>query len=223
MLAPGKHFRYPIEYMSDFTDNKIEDKRESLLSFVFALYRVTNKIPREEALHRKLREEALLAVAKSEYFFRSARDADYQRLSSSIRTLLNYLNIAGRQNWVDGQNFIVLQKALLSFHHSVRNIKVSVPKKEEKKLKPISSIAVKKVVLAKPQRRVKAKSQIKISDRQKKIVQHLNQNGSVQVGDLSSIFPQLSKRTIRRDLESLVKDSLVKRGGKTNGTTYQLL
>jgi len=62
-----------------------------------------------------------------------------------------------------------------------------------------------------------------ISPRQKEILNILKREKRVQVKTLQKFFPQLSKRTLRRDLEELVKLRKVKRIGKWNLVSYELL
>lgn len=63
---------------------------------------------------------------------------------------------------------------------------------------------------------------MKLNFRQEKILDILKEKKRVQVGDLKEIFPNLSKRTIRRDLVQLVKLGYVLRTGEVSTTFYQL-
>ncbi len=59
-------------------------------------------------------------------------------------------------------------------------------------------------------------------DRQDKILEFLRQRGRAQVGELQQIFPDISKRTLRRDFEFLLKQGIVQRIGEKSSTFYQL-
>ena len=59
-------------------------------------------------------------------------------------------------------------------------------------------------------------------DRQKKILEILKEKGRAQVGDFKKVFPEVSKRTLRRDFRSLVSQKLVDRIGEKNNTFYQI-
>lgn len=61
-----------------------------------------------------------------------------------------------------------------------------------------------------------------INQRQQKIIEILKQKNTVQVKDIKKIFPDISKRTIRRDFDFLIKKGLVKRVGQWNNISYQL-
>jgi len=58
--------------------------------------------------------------------------------------------------------------------------------------------------------------------RQNRIVEFLKEKGSAQVWEIQKIFPQVSKRTIRRDFRSMLKQGLIERTGERNTTAYKL-
>ena len=62
-------------------------------------------------------------------------------------------------------------------------------------------------------------SQIK---RQRRIVEFLKQKGQAQVWEIQKIFPDISKRTIRRDFRSLLKQGSIERVGERNKTYYKM-
>ena len=64
--------------------------------------------------------------------------------------------------------------------------------------------------------------QPKLSDRQKRIVEYLNQNEKAQVMDLLKVLPSITKRTIRRDLDELLKLEVVARFGEFNQVFYKI-
>ena len=61
-----------------------------------------------------------------------------------------------------------------------------------------------------------------INDRQSKILEILRERGRAQVGDLKTIFPDISKRTLRRDFKDMLKQNLIERVGEKNETSYIL-
>jgi|GEM_PF-700073 Transcriptional regulators of sugar metabolism len=58
--------------------------------------------------------------------------------------------------------------------------------------------------------------------RQNRIAEFLKENGSAQVWEILKIFPAISKRTIRRDFRSMLKQGLIERTGERNTTAYKL-
>ncbi len=66
---------------------------------------------------------------------------------------------------------------------------------------------------------VLTESQIK---RQRSIIEFLKEKGQAQVWEIQKIFPNISKRTIRRDFQSLLKQGLIERVGERNKTYYKM-
>jgi len=60
------------------------------------------------------------------------------------------------------------------------------------------------------------------SDRQKKILDFLGKNEKAQVMDLRLILPNITKRTIRRDLDELLKSGRITRLGEFNQVFYKI-
>jgi hypothetical protein len=57
--------------------------------------------------------------------------------------------------------------------------------------------------------------------RQQKILEILKEKGKAQVKDFKEVFPETSKRTLRRDFRRLMDQNLVERIGERNDTFYQ--
>jgi|GEM_PF-475975 len=68
----------------------------------------------------------------------------------------------------------------------------------------------------------KSFSKESLLDRQKKILEILKEKGRAQVGEFKNIFPEVSKRTLRRDFRDLVNQKLIERIGEKNNTFYQI-
>lgn len=65
-------------------------------------------------------------------------------------------------------------------------------------------------------------SPLTAAQRRKRILEFLRKEKKVQVWQIGAALPQVSKRTIRRDLSSLLKKGIIKRIGQGNTTFYQL-
>ncbi len=62
----------------------------------------------------------------------------------------------------------------------------------------------------------------RVSERQEKILEILKEKGKIQVGQIKEFFPNVSKRTLRRDFQSLLKKGIIERVGEKNKTFYKL-
>jgi len=58
--------------------------------------------------------------------------------------------------------------------------------------------------------------------RQNRIAEFLKEQGRAQVWEIQKIFPNVSKRTIRRDFRSMLKQGLIEVTGERNTTAYKM-
>jgi Fic family protein len=72
--------------------------------------------------------------------------------------------------------------------------------------------------LEKPER---TRISVNLGERQEKILEILEEKGKAQVWEVQKIFPEVTKRTLRRDFESLLNQGLIERIGERNETFYQ--
>ena len=61
-----------------------------------------------------------------------------------------------------------------------------------------------------------------MSERQEKILVFLKEQGRAQVWQVKQILPEVTKRTLRRDFENLLKKGIIERIGEKNNTFYQI-
>ena len=61
-----------------------------------------------------------------------------------------------------------------------------------------------------------------LDSRKEKILGILKEKEKIQVGELKELLPDVSKRTLRRDFDQLLKQGLVERIGERNNTFYCL-
>ena len=62
----------------------------------------------------------------------------------------------------------------------------------------------------------------KLDDRKERILAILKEREKIQVGEVQKVLPDVSKRTLRRDFEFLLKQGIVERIGERNDTFYKL-
>ena len=60
------------------------------------------------------------------------------------------------------------------------------------------------------------------SDRKKRILAFLKENGQAQVWQVKQLLPEVSKRTLRRDFEDMLEQGLIERIGERNDTFYKI-
>jgi len=125
-----------------------------------------------------------------------AYNSSAKKLQENLSILKKYFEVAKWQNWVS--YFDILE----------------IEKKYDK-------IAIRDPVSVKLIRG--RTSDIKdLDDRKEKILEILKEKERIQVWEVNEILSDVSKRTLRRDFEQLLKQGLVERIGERNNTFYQL-
>ncbi len=204
-----------------------------------AAYKILEFFPDTDPLKNRAKEKALTILDSLTLIFEHhgwvslksylspEREMMAQRALEDIRVLKNYFRVAREQGWINALNFLIITS---EYDHIIEGIS---------KIKgvPALSEAQKKLSTAAPiitpphpkeiQRREEANSTpappLKdYSQRQKKILQILKGREKTQVSDITKQLPDVTKRTIRRDLDDLLKRSEIVRVGEWNQVYYRM-
>jgi len=204
------------------------------------LYRLTLLFPKKEPLRFQMRELADEILAYFVVCFSpdsSPEDpAIVKNRSNQLEALDSFFEIAKAQNWVKKDDILNLQE---EYKKVIQELKES--KQQEKQLsfaKAMEAQREKKEIVEQevlpvqltqgldspllPETPGLEQSKAEVSDRQKRILDILKQKEGVQVWEVKDAFPDVSKRTLRRDFSKLLKDGLVERKGERNTTFYKL-
>jgi len=184
--------------------------KTNLLKLTTNLYRLTLLFPKKEPLRYKIRELANDVLANSVLVFKKESSQSKKlilEIEECIEVLDSYLELAKSQNWVSPFNVLEIQKEYANVRRELNGL-------EESKTR---------VLIPQPASFVAEEESIKgKEDRQDKILEFLRQRGRAQVGELQQVFPAISKRTLRRDFEFLLKQGIVERIGEKSSTFYRL-
>ena len=77
-------------------------------------------------------------------------------------------------------------------------------------------------LLEKDTKVAKATGRVKITERQERIIEYLQDYGLLQNKDFPVVFPGISEDTVLRDLKSLLDRGIVKKSGSTKSSRYEL-
>ncbi len=170
--------------------------RNFFLKLTDQLYKLTLLFPKKEPLRYKMRDLGDDILAN---YFRilksnsSNSETPYKSfLLNDLEILDCYFEIAKSQNWVK-------KEKILSLKEKYQKIKEEINENFNTRLPIFNS-----------------------ENRQRKILEFLKTHQKVQVWEIKKIFPQISKRTLRRDFVKLLRQGKIKRLGEKSGTFYQL-
>jgi len=159
------------------------------------LYRLTLFFPKKEPLRYKMRELADEILVKC-----SRWNLEQNLVLEDLETLDSFFEVAKAQNWVAVVDVLRIQEEYNKIKAEIKKIAKRPPEKEITRVEPV---------------------QIPNS-RQEKILAILKEKGRAQVWQVKQVFPEVTKRTLRRDFESLLKQGIIERRGERNDTFYQL-
>lgn len=112
-----------------------------------------------------------------------------------------FFEVAKVQNWVSPQDVLAIQTEYANLRQELKKPKLQVSRKK----KEGNSVAFQKM-----------------PDREEKILSFLRENGRAQIWQIKQVLPQVTKRTLRRDFDSLLKQRRVERIGERNDTFYKI-
>lgn len=178
--------------------------RESLIQLTQNLYRLTLLFPKKEPLRYKMREVA------DEILDRCLRKSLGQNpVMDDLEVLDGFFKVAKAQNWVAPAEVLRVQEEYNRIKSEIKNLSERSPELPEPLKNPEKELAE------------GCSPQIG-SSRQEKILAILKEKGRAQVWQVKQAFPEVTKRTLRRDFENLLKQGIIERRGERNDTFYQL-
>ncbi len=201
--------------------------KDYFIKLTLGVYRVTELFPQKEPLKSKIREKANEILANLISYTGNPvkiTPEEKKRLSENVfqdmEIIKGYFKVAEGQDWIDANNFLFLKKeynkvkrGMIESQDNNRSETKEEPKQENHNSVKANEPAV--VILETDE------EDKQLSDRQKKVLQLLQKLHRVKVGELTSNFTNISKRTLQRDLEVLVSRGFVIRNGSHNGIFYQ--
>ena len=172
--------------------------RSFLIQLTNNLYKLTLLFPKKEPLRYKMREIAVDILA-------NPNEAD-------LETLDSFFEVAKSQNWLSQSNLLAVQR-------EYDNLKEEL--KKEKTDQGATIILPAPAGTRKEEKEEGIFAQI-LPERQEKILAFLKENGRAQVWQIKEILPEVTKRTLRRDFDHLLRQGAVERIGERNDTFYQI-
>jgi len=217
------------------------DQRD-FVKLTSALYRVTDLFPDQEPLKFGLRERSLKILSLlSPYHFSDDTNLDRVVAEESLKevqALRSLLAVSQGQRWVNEINLILLDQEYGRLEDRLESV---VKRRPESVDKPIEKPVPKKNTTNSyqaPQPKKSVPSELKPNrtydlntgrevdqaptERQEKILQMIRQQPRIQMRQIQEELTDVTSRTLRRDLESLVQQQKIVRVGRGTGTFYRV-
>jgi hypothetical protein len=186
--------------------------KEFIIDLTRRVYRQTLLFPKKEPLRYKLREVADDILSEMvEWNIAGGgnirkKDIAFE-VEKNLEIIKTYFGLIKWQNWVSYFDIIKLEDDYLILGERFRE---ELELEEEiKKSKDVVE------EIEKPGKEI-------LDIRKQKILDILKDKERIQVKEIKEIMPKVSKRTIRRDFDTLLKTGLVSRVGENNNTFYKL-
>ena len=195
--------------------------KENYLKLTLAVYRVTQRFPKKEPLKFQIREKVNEVLCGLILTNPSPSPSVEKKLSKDLEILENYFQIADEQNWIDSRNFLFLEKEYGKIRKDFSGLRLTGHCLTGlSNSQPVGRV---ESDFQQSQRKNDFKKVDVLLPRHKRILEILNKQGRAQVHEFKKIFPQVSKRTLRRDFEFLLSQQIIKRKGEKNNTFYKLV
>jgi len=166
------------------------------------LYRLTLLFPKKDPLRYKMRgvaDEVLANLVSLPHSNSTKSKNLVSRIKKDLEVLDSFFGVAKNQNWVKTADILGVQEEYSKIKEEIERFEesgkvISIPEKESL-----------------------------INERQQKILDILKEKKKIQIGELVEVFPEVSKRTLIRDLEDLMYRAFVLREGSGRGVSYSII
>ncbi|RJR27134.1 hypothetical protein C4561_03145 [candidate division WWE3 bacterium] len=115
-----------------------------------------------------------------------------------------------------------LERGLASISHESPDYTEWIEYFSEGMALQVSSTQEKVKTLAKDTKIAKASGRYKLTERQEKIIEFIQNYGMLQNKDFQRLFPNISEDSVLRDLKVLIERDIIEKAGSTKSSRYEL-
>jgi len=204
-------------------------EKSNIIKLTVALYSVTELFPEREPLRFSLRKQANRILAGFVLCFcnnltiltKTDKQKILKKILKDIEIVQTFFLLAETQDWLRPENFLILRQEyarVAQFTEQALNVEKEADDMELATTTPkVMKEPAKRETPIKKQQVV---SPVVLKSRHKQIIEFVKNRGVAQVKDVKEILPEVTKRTLRRDFDFLLKTGLVVRRGDKNTTEY---
>ena len=173
---------------------------KKIMALIKASFKVSDLIP-DLVLREKIKSQILNVYG----IFLEKR---YSDLLKEIDVLDNFFFLAGQLNFIKDNHLRILRNGFLVFKSHI-----ILMLNEPPKISVDSMVAIKKEAV---------KSEVKLSERQGKILEKFQNKETLKLAEILDLFPGVSEKTVRNELFSLIGLKKITRSGQGNGSFYKM-
>ena len=220
---------------------------EKFLELTNAVYKVLEFFPESDPLKSRAKDKALVIMEHLVLINETSGWTSFNKekvkvqLLEDIDMFLGYLWIGKSQGWLNSVNFLIISNGYekikkeiglaigpsIEFTQKLPGLNGEVAQAEPKTLPDpiLNNIGTKKEEVPISFNLSDRQNPLtrEVTARQRKILDFLKSNEKAQVMDLQKILPDITKRTIRRDLDELLEVGKITREGDFNQVVYKLV
>lgn len=140
-----------------------------------------------------------------------------------LEALNRFFEVAKIQNWVSPFDVLAIQKDYDNIREELNLISEKTPQIFPEAVAPraLSKIVESNNIIPEIISRMPELQPSERNERQERILAFLRENGRAQVWEVKQVFPEVTKRTLRRDFEQMLSQGVIERMGEKNNTFYQ--
>ncbi|MCX6723803.1 MAG: DeoR family transcriptional regulator [Candidatus Staskawiczbacteria bacterium] len=200
------------------------------LKLTNTVYKVLDFFPESDPLKHRAKDKALaimdhlVLINQNSGWMSFQNEKTKVQLLEDIEILLGYFWIGKSQGWLNSVNFLIIANEYEKIKRELAPVIESTQKLPgiDNALRPKEGTQeIREPTLDNVVEKLTSDN-FDASDRQKQILEFLSKNDKAQVMDLQTILPDITKRTIRRDLDGLLETGKIVRSGDFNQVFYSL-
>jgi len=199
---------------------------------IVATHKVVNILPREDPVRAQVQDSSnkllvsLILLVQENPAMSGQRPTVTARAIRETGKLVAYLNYAKRTAEINPENFVMLEREYSKVGEFLRKlhekaIVVNQPVNQERVV-PKRNISTRQIVPVIKSKENTSVLKGELSSRQSRILELMRNKPKVQVWELQKVLPEVTKRTLRRDLDDLLQRSFIIRQGEWNEIFYQI-
>lgn len=201
---------------------------DKFLKLTNTVYKILEFFPESDPLKYRAKDKALAIMEGLVLINETSGWTSFQKekvkvqLFEDIDILVGYLWIGKSQGWLNSVNCLIISNEYENIKKSVSpamELTKVLPGMEHDKMVGRGTQIERIPVLNNTESKI---PNLPMSHRQEQIIGFLNKNAKAQVMDLQKVLPDITKRTIRRDLDDLLESGKIIRSGDFNQVFYKL-